>query len=120
MQSVYRCSLCPSIALTAEVTRDPNSPDKGHLHFSGFLWSNHTETVTGHMLDGVEAALAGGDIRALYALNELWAPCYCPECDATYCRQHWHIEMEFDDDFPGWYDCAYGTCPNGHRRLVDD
>ncbi|MBI4280420.1 MAG: hypothetical protein HY660_18360 [Armatimonadetes bacterium] len=20
----------------------------------------------------------------------------------------------------GFYDCSYGTCPNGHRRIIDD
>jgi len=24
------------------------------------------------------------------------------------------------DDHPGWYDATYGTCPQGHRRKLDD
>lgn len=67
-----------------------------------------------------EAALHGG-ARALYEYNSEWASFYCPQCAGAYCREHWRLEMQFDDDgLPGWYDCTYGTCPVGHRRIVDD
>jgi hypothetical protein len=42
---------------------------------------------------------------------------YCPECDRVYCRQHYGAVEEFDE---GFYDCTYGTCPAGHRRMIDD
>lgn len=42
---------------------------------------------------------------------------YCPECDKIYCRTHYLTEEEWDE---GFYDCTFGTCPNGHRRLIDD
>lgn len=42
---------------------------------------------------------------------------YCPECDKIYCRNHYITEEEWDE---GFYDCTFGTCPNGHRRLIDD
>lgn len=42
---------------------------------------------------------------------------YCPECDRIYCRGHYHLEEAWDE---GFYDCTYGTCPEGHRRMVDD
>jgi hypothetical protein len=42
---------------------------------------------------------------------------YCPECDKVYCRNHYVTEEEWDD---GFYDCTYGTCQNGHRRMIDD
>lgn len=42
---------------------------------------------------------------------------YCPECDKTYCREHFNPVEEYDD---GFYDCTYGTCPSGHRRMIDD
>lgn len=42
---------------------------------------------------------------------------YCPECDKIYCREHYNPVEEYDD---GFYDCTYGTCPSGHRRMIDD
>jgi hypothetical protein len=42
---------------------------------------------------------------------------YCPACNKIYCSQHYMLEQEWDE---GFYDCTYGTCPEGHRRIVDD
>ena len=42
---------------------------------------------------------------------------YCPKCDKIYCWEHYNAEEVFDD---GFYDCTYGTCPNGHKRMIDD
>ncbi|MFX0142218.1 MAG: hypothetical protein ACFFDN_51745, partial [Candidatus Hodarchaeota archaeon] len=42
---------------------------------------------------------------------------YCPKCEKIYCWDHYNAVEEFDD---GFYDCTYGTCPNGHRRIIDD
>ena len=42
---------------------------------------------------------------------------YCPRCDKAYCRFHYDLSEEWDQ---GFYDCTYGTCPEGHRRIVDD
>lgn len=45
---------------------------------------------------------------------------YCPDCGMIYCKDHWVMEVKYDEDFPGFYDCTYGTCPRGHRRMIDD
>ena len=42
---------------------------------------------------------------------------YCPQCDSIYCWEHYKAREEYDD---GFYDCTYGECPNGHRRMIDD
>ena len=42
---------------------------------------------------------------------------YCPECDKIYCWEHYNAWEEYDD---GFYDCTYGVCPKGHRRMIDD
>jgi hypothetical protein len=42
---------------------------------------------------------------------------YCPKCDKIYCWEHFKAREEYDD---GFYDCTYGECPNGHRRMIDD
>jgi hypothetical protein len=42
---------------------------------------------------------------------------FCPECDAIYCHSHYRTQVVEDE---GFYDCTYGTCPRGHRRMIDD
>ncbi|MHA1233624.1 MAG: hypothetical protein ACTSQL_00905 [Promethearchaeota archaeon] len=42
---------------------------------------------------------------------------YCPQCDNIYCWDHYKAREEYDD---GFYDCTYGECPSGHRRMIDD
>ncbi len=44
-------------------------------------------------------------------MTERSASFYCPDCGASYCKDHWQQQVEFDD---GFYDCTYGTCPQGH------
>lgn len=43
----------------------------------------------------------------------------CAACGevAGVCRADWSTEVRTDD---GFYDCTMGTCPNGHRHMVDD
>ncbi len=68
----------------------------------------------------IEIAIEQADAKTLNALNTEWAPFYCPACEAAYCKDHWILQLQFDDDDPGWYDCTYGTCPKGHRYMLDD
>jgi hypothetical protein len=42
---------------------------------------------------------------------------YCPNCDRIYCRTHYNVSEEWDE---GFYDFSYGTCPKGHKRIIDD
>lgn len=42
---------------------------------------------------------------------------YCPECDKIYCWEHYNATEEWEE---GFYDCTYGTCPKGHKRMIDD
>ena len=114
----FRCLECGCIAGSVTLLDDL------HLELDGFLGTVR-QVISIQSRDRLIEALAMEEAdacRALYALDALWAPWYCPECDATYCRQHWVIQLTFEDDegFPGWYDCAHGTCPRGHRRLIDD
>jgi hypothetical protein len=61
--------------------------------------------------------LATGDVPGIHALYYEWAPCYCRECQRSYCADHWERATEYDD---GFYDCVRGTCPEGHTQLLDD
>jgi len=42
---------------------------------------------------------------------------YCPTCNKIYCSKHYDTREEWD---AGFYDCTYGTCPEGHLRVIDD
>ena len=42
---------------------------------------------------------------------------YCPDCDKIYCRKHYNVNVIWDD---GYYDYSEGTCPKGHKRIIDD
>jgi hypothetical protein len=111
----YRCALCGQVAGRVEVVPSPVNPGN-RLVLSVFtsMWEEASPRAT---YAAAAEALRGGDPRALWALNAEWAPFYCPECNACYCRAEWNEAMEFDE---GFYDCTYGTCPRGHTRLLDD
>lgn len=111
----FRCALCGAPAATLNLDAEGAYE---HTHHMGHI----TERVVKTRQPALARAIAAADARAIHTLDPLWAPFYCAECDKVYCGDHWQVEMEFEDEegLPGWYDCAYGTCPNGHRRLIDD
>ncbi len=78
-----------------------------------------TVTISlGKELQGeVRNALEAKDALALYEVDFEFAPFVCPKCSAVYCEEHWIVEDVYDE---GFYDCAYGTCPRGHRRVLAD
>lgn len=123
----FTCALCGKTAATVIVAHPEkdldalqlDSGDVATLVIADF-WGRQQIGVAEEDLPRLRRALEQGNAQALYALDPLWAPFYCPNCDRSYCNNHWRVELRFDDDFPGWYDCAYGTCPEGHRRLIDD
>ncbi len=116
MTATYACDLCG-----AEAGRVELRPDEARIAVTvtgvvGTMQVWLTPADAPHA-----AALLYGTVRELYDYDDEWASFYCPQCARVYCRKHWHIEVQFDDDgLPGWYDCTYGTCPQGHRRIVDD
>lgn len=57
------------------------------------------------------------DPAALHAINWEFAPFYCRECDACYCRDDWNGIPVWDGPF---YDYTEGQCPAGHRQIIDD
>lgn len=75
------------------------------------------------MKDTIVTCLEHDDIAGIHCLvqeNKLMEDgldAYCPDCDKIYCKTHYHVTEEWDD---GFYDCSYGTCPEGHRRIIDD
>lgn len=115
VQATFYCHLCRRAAAT--LTLDAGEQQ---LALEGFMWQRSVERVTAEQAIQVRRVLHVRDVPGLYALNQLWAAFFCPECDQVYCLEHWRVSIAYDDDFPGWYDAAYGTCPQGHRRMIDD
>jgi len=111
----YTCALCGAVAGRVEVVHSPTPMGRRLVH-SVFcsMWQQASPDATHARAAEV---LRGGSPGALWALNAEWAPLFCPECDACYCRAHWREQMEFDE---GFYDCTFGTCPHGHTRMLDD
>ncbi|HET7464061.1 MAG TPA: hypothetical protein VFJ82_22585 [Longimicrobium sp.] len=111
----YTCAVCGNVAGRVEVVPSPTGSGSRLVHSVFFsMWRQGPPEST---YAEAAQALRGGDPRALWALDREWAPFYCPECNACYCRDHWRQWMEFDE---GFYDCTYGTCPQGHTRMLDD
>jgi hypothetical protein len=125
VECVFRCSLCGKVAATITLIppnvrhADVLQPGVATLVIADFIGRSR-EQVGGAQEEPLRAALKEKNAAALYELQHLWAPFYCPQCQRSYCIHHWTVVDNFDEDFPGFYDSTTGTCPEGHRRKVDD
>lgn len=68
-------------------------------------------------VERVSDAIVAGDVRALFAIDREFAPFWCPECEASYCGEHYRHWDVYDD---GFFDCVRGVCPRGHERMLMD
>ena len=125
----FRCAACGEVAGVVRVARagppvdigppvGRANPERDGLvvdYFLGTTWL----AAGAATLDAVQAVIDEGeaDPVSLRQLNWELAPFYCPDCELNYCRADWSTEVRTDD---GFYDCTMGTCPNGHRHMVDD
>ncbi|MCL4870079.1 MAG: hypothetical protein KJ063_14030 [Anaerolineae bacterium] len=116
-QVTFPCAVCgdaaATLALTCHLSPRPT------LIISRFMGKT-IEYLQPTYCQPLQTALNQQDSGAIYRLNSLWLPSYCPQCQTHYCQSHWTLIPTFDDDFPGWYDCTYGYCPDQHKRIVDD
>ncbi len=125
VEAVFKCSLCGETAATVTLIpldashADVLQPGVATLVIADFIGRSR-EQVGGEREEPLRAALEEKNAAALYELERLWAPFYCPRCRQAYCIHHWTVVPNFDDEFPGFYDSSIGTCPQGHRRKVDD
>lgn len=119
----FYCAECHRLAGTVELlppTAQPSSPDdvgydRWELKVDGPVQVTHW-ILRG--LDELKAALHDGSVEALLAINPEYVHFWCPKCAATYCREHWYpIDPTMDE---GFYDATYGTCPKGHKVMLDD
>ncbi len=110
------CSICGEKAVTLTL-----NDTGGSVHIAGLR--GYTIAFEGKY-EKLRGAIAAQDLRAMHTI--LWdnhdegLDFYCPECDKMYCRNHWRLEVAFDPEWPSWYEDTHGTCPQGHRRLMDD
>ena len=133
VEVVYRCRLCDDIAAVVAYVL-PGAPDpqdfsvdaptgietigldQPRLSIRGGP-APATFTLSKDNARAVESALRAGSAKTLYENDHEWAPFWCPACNGTYCRDHWHVVPVFDGDF---FDYLAGTCPRGHRRILSD
>ena len=62
-------------------------------------------------------AIRNADVARLYSLDKEYVPFYCARCQVNYGRSEWSAAPVFDGDF---FDYLEGTCPLGHRRMLQD
>jgi hypothetical protein len=68
-------------------------------------------------MEQVAQALDTGDGAVLFAIDQEYAPFWCPRCAAAYCREHYRSFTVYDE---GFFDCIRGVCPKGHERTLVD
>ena len=84
----FYCAVCGDAAATLSLSPEP--PQHPALSISGFM-GHSTEYLNETSFRALQTALQHQDSAAIYRLNSLWLPCYCPECQTHYCRQHWTL-----------------------------
>jgi hypothetical protein len=119
-KAAFQCSLCGNTAAVVEILPPEHERSLSNNHstirVSGFIGEERV-VLSESSESALRACLARADSAALYALEQLWAPFYCPACDRVYCVKHWTVVPEYDQEF---FDHSYGYCPEGHRRLIED
>ncbi|GAB4315166.1 MAG: hypothetical protein Kow0069_16880 [Promethearchaeota archaeon] len=113
------CAACGQKAAEVTVEPFPFEHDPPTLVYRGLTFRR---ALGDDNREAAFAALERGDLEALHELvtRDVVAEgldCYCPDCGAAYCREHYDLLERWDD---GFYDCTWGRCPNGHERIVDD
>ena len=116
----FNCALCGHPA--GRVVYYPRGAPGGHSEGTPSIavWG-----VVGRMGFGVSlkrvgrlvAAVRALDAAEIHAIRWEWTPFWCPDCEWSYCDHHWRLDQRFEGPF---YDCTYGTCPEGHRVVLDD
>jgi predicted RNA-binding Zn-ribbon protein involved in translation (DUF1610 family) len=126
----FRCAQCGELAGVVRVARAGTSVDLGPPlgrqvderdglvvdYFLGTTW----QAAGAQAADAVQAIIDDKgtvDPLALRDVGRDLVPFYCPDCQLNYCARDWSTYVLLDE---GFYDCTMGTCPAGHRHMVDD
>lgn len=119
-QAAFHCVLCNSVAGTVELLPPGHADGLGKTTDTIFLKDfigTEKVALSAEQSQAIHTALTQADAFALYKVEDLFAPFYCATCARVYCRKHWVLIPEYDD---GFFDCAHGWCPEGHKRLIED
>jgi hypothetical protein len=112
------CSVCGEIAVKFKIGRT-RYDKKDSLVFSGITFSRSLEKDLAPQLfkhlEQENLSRVHAFMKKHYKREGLDA--YCPKCGKIYCAQHYQAREEYDE---GYYDCTYGTCPKGHKRIIHD
>lgn len=105
------CAVCdqPAVRFDLDVNRSTGSRI---LRYSGITCAYELPPR-----DDLLAWARSKDVSSLHAHLPEGLDAYCPSCQRVYCRTHYQTEVIYDE---GFYDATYGTCPAGHRRMIDD
>ncbi|MEQ8222790.1 MAG: hypothetical protein ABRQ37_10845 [Candidatus Eremiobacterota bacterium] len=112
------CSVCGIIAFVFSV-EIPRFEEHENLICTGIT---HRRAIGLEHREKIFSLLEDRKIREIHDffikfISHEGIDAYCPLCDKIYCRIHYNAWEQYDD---GFYDCTYGTCPEGHKRMIDD
>ena len=112
------CSLCGKISVEYKIGFG-RFDDLESLVYSGIT---HSRSLRKDLANELFKNLKKKNILGVHQFMQSYhssegLDAYCPLCDKIFCWEHYNVREEYDD---GFYDCTYGTCPNGHRRMIDD
>jgi len=112
------CSICGEIAVDYKIGVGQFDKEE-KLLYRGIICGTSLNKRLAHelfeILENEDIAGAHEFMRKYHSYEGLDA--YCPECDKIYCWNHYKLEEEWEE---GFYDCTYGECPEGHKRMIDD
>jgi hypothetical protein len=108
-EAFFTCSACGKVAGEIKL-------DSGVLVRTSFA-SVLTQELDPPSLERARSALENHGARGLFEVDPEYAPFCCPDCDASYCGDHWQRRDAFDGDL---HDEIRGRCPQGHERMLED
>lgn len=115
----FHCAVCSKVAAQLKI-EDSRVAGVTKLTYQGIVSTASLDVEDAGKLDRWlrrgEIGKAHAFVRK-YRVLEDGLDAYCPECDKVYCKKHYNVTEEWDE---GFYDYATGTCPQGHRRIIDD
>ncbi len=115
-----KCSVCDKTASDIQ----NGIPEYWNELCSIFTGITHSQAVDLKYAKKIYTLLNKNAIKELHdflknkKLLDLGIDSYCPECDACYCEEHFHVNAVIDED--GFYDYSTGYCPHMHERILDD
>jgi hypothetical protein len=112
------CSVCGEVAVKFKIGRTRFDKEDS-LVFSGITFSRSLDKDLAPQLfkhlEQENLSQVHAFMKKHYKREGLDA--YCPTCGKIYCARHYQTREEYDE---GYYDCTYGTCPRGHKRIIHD